>query len=144
MADLKLALAIDANNPNIGDLQLVNGTIQLTQTLSEQVAQSLLIRLRFFQAEWFLDPTLGIPYFQTILGQKNALGIVAQIFRSAIISTPGVANVVSLVPTLTGRSLALSFQVRLNNGQTLSSSDFLNNPFVITVATPGPSGGAGQ
>lgn len=145
MADLKISLSVDANNPNAGDLYInANGTIAITQTLSEQVAQAILIRIRFLQGEWFLDPTLGTPYFQAILGQKNALSVVTQIFRSIIAGVPGVASIMTLSPVLAGRSLAITFAVKLNDGQILKSSDFMNSPFVVPIPPAGPSGGASQ
>ncbi len=131
MADIKLALVADANNPVIGDLYLnPNGTVQLTASLSEDVAQELWIRLRLFRGEWFLDPDQGIPYFESILGQKTPLSVIGQIFRSAILSVPGIASLDSFELTRNPqRAIGLSFSVTLSDGSVLRSSDFA--PFVI-------------
>lgn len=123
--DIKIALQTDGTNPNLADLYLDNGTVGLTNSLSEEVAQELFIRLNFFQGEWFLDTTQGIPYFQSILGQKTPLGIVEQIFRQAITTCPGVASLASFsltrVPT---RGIQVFFTCILADGTTLTSSDF--------------------
>ena len=46
-------------------------TTQLTTPTSENLAQRLLIRLRTFRGEWFLDENLGIDYFGQILGKNR-------------------------------------------------------------------------
>lgn len=126
MASLRLAMAVDATNPVIGDIYIgPDGTDRMCATLFEEAQQLLYTQFRFFQGEWFLDPALGIPYYQSILGIKVALPVVAQIFRQVITGCPGVAALQSfaLVPT-PGRGATLTFACRLTNGQVLKSSDF--------------------
>lgn len=131
MADIKIALAVDAENPVIGDLYLENGTIRLTRTLTEEVAQELFIRLKFFKGEWFLDTTLGLPYFQSILVMGASTDAVAQIFRRVIAGTPGVKSIKSLQLTrLPNRALSVAFVAILDDGATLTSSDFA--PFIVS------------
>src|ERR1700749_2893649 len=133
MADLKIALAIDSENPIVGDLYLENGTARLTNSLLEDVAQELYIRFRFFQGEWFLDQTLGLPYLQSILGKKTPLGILSQIFKRVITTCPGVASLTSFQLTRgANRALILNFAALLNDGTTLTAADFAQ-AFVITA-----------
>jgi hypothetical protein len=128
--DIKIANVIDANNPTVGDLFLENGTIRLTNTLTEEVIQTLRIGLLLFQGEWFLDPDQGMPYFQTILGQKTPLGIISQIFRSAILQVPGVKQLTSFeAKTLPNRGLQVVFALLLQDGTIIKSSDFA--PFIV-------------
>lgn len=124
--DIKIATVIDANNPVQGDLYLENGTVRLTTGgLKEEVGQRIYTSLRLFLGEWFLDPSQGIPYFQTILGRKVPVSIIAQIFRSAIVQQPGVQSLDSLsVTMLQGRQARIDFACTLDDGATLSSSDF--------------------
>ena len=131
MADLKIALAIDANNPVAGDLYLdATGNCRLTNSLSEDVAQELWIRLHFFQGEWFLDTTVGIPYFQSILGQKTPTGIIEQMFRRVITTCPGVASLDSfLLTSLPARRISIAFACTLQDGAVLTSADFA--PFIV-------------
>lgn len=130
MASLKIALQIDSENQNVGDLYLHNGSMRLTNSLSEEVAQQLFIRFRMFRGEWFLDPTIGVPWFQSILGVKNSEGLVEQIFRQVITTCPGVASLQTFnLKNLGNRSFQLTFSCTLSDGTVLLSSDF--GPFVI-------------
>lgn len=139
MADIKIALAVDSENPIIGDLYLENGTARLTNTLLEEVAQELYIRFRFFQGEWFLDPTLGLPYLQSILGKKTPIGIISQIFKRVITTCPGVASLTSFQLTRgAARSIILNFTARLTDGTVLTAADFAQ-AFAIN-----PTAGAGS
>ena len=137
MAAIRIAMAIDANNPSIGDIYIgPNGTDRLCNSLSEEVQQLLFTRFRFFLGEWFLDPTQGIPYYQSILGQKIDIGIVGQIFKAVINECPGVASLDSFNLTVNSqRAARLVFACTLDDGTTLKSSDFA--PMVIGTLTIG-------
>lgn len=131
MSALKLALAVDTNNPIIGDIYLgSNRNCRLTQTLAEEVAQLLYTRFRFFKGEWFLNLLLGIPYYQSILGQKVSLAIVTRILQSVVQTCPGVASVQTFALTpQPQRGLLVVFSCTLADGTTLKSSDFA--PFTV-------------
>lgn len=117
-------------NPVVGDLYLENGTVRLTQSLEEETVQDLYIALSLFQGEWFLDPAQGMPYFQSILGQKTPLNIIVQIFRRAILTRPGVSSLTSLKATrVPPRGVRLDFVARLIDGTVLDSASFA--PFVV-------------
>jgi hypothetical protein len=125
MADIKIALAVDSNNPTIGDLYLENGTVRLTNDLREAVAQQLFIRFRFFKGEWFLDATQGTPWLQSILGKKTPLSILSQIFKQLITTCPGVKKLTTFsISRTANRNVSVVFAAQLNNGQVLTSSDF--------------------
>jgi hypothetical protein len=130
MADIKIALVADDDNPNVGDIYLENGTARLTSTLLEEVAQRLFISLKMFKGEWFLDPDQGIPYWQSILGQRIPLSVMSGIFRRAIQLQPGVKAITKLtVVQNTDRSVQLDFACTLTDGTILRSVDF--QPFII-------------
>ena len=131
MASLKIALKVDSENPIPGDLYLENGSCRLTNSLSEEVAQQLWIRFKFFQGEWFLDTSQGVPWFQTILGQKTPIGIIEQLLRQVVTSCPGVDSLLSfsLLFDSAQRSAQVIFKCLLADGTILSSADFA--PFVI-------------
>lgn len=132
MADLKLTLVADANNPIVGDLYLTNGTVRLTQTLAEEVAQILWIRFQFWLGEWFLDRAQGMPYQQTILGQKTPIGIIQQIYKRVIVTCPGVQALTAFTLTrLSSRKIAIAFACLLVDGTTLNSADF--GQFIVGV-----------
>lgn len=55
----------------------------------EQTRLNIISRLRLFLGEYFLDATLGTPWFQSILG-KNPQSIAELNIKSVILNTPGV------------------------------------------------------
>jgi hypothetical protein len=131
MSSLKLALEIDANNPVIGDIYLgPDGQVRLTQSLSEEVAQLLYTRFRFFQGEWFLDPSVGVPWFQSILGVKTDPVVVSRILRSVVADCPGVKSVDSFsLVTQPQRGALVRFSCTLDDGAVLTSDSI--PPFVV-------------
>ena len=130
MASIRLAMAIDANNPVIGDIYIgPDGKTRLTASLSEEVQQNLWLRFQFFLGEWFLDQRAGVPWFQQILGIKNSDANVSQILQRVITTCPGVATLTSFALNRSGRTAAPTFACTLNNGQVLTSADF--PPFVL-------------
>ncbi len=49
---------------------------------------------RFFEGEWFLNTAHGVPYFQSILGQKPLnLNLVSNILIEAILDVEGIASI---------------------------------------------------
>ncbi len=114
--DLKLATD--------GDLDVTSGTVELVDG-ADATAQQLLIRLRIFLGEWFLDARVGMPYFQRVLGQKFRENLLTPIFTKAILGVPQVASVDSFAFTLdrSSRALSLSFKVRTNSDEELVFDD---------------------
>lgn len=57
----------------------------LTLTSEEdEVIQELNVRLQFFQEEWFLDITAGLPYLQTIFQKGTSLKTITSLFINEI------------------------------------------------------------
>lgn len=75
-----------------GDLDLSTGDIQLTDDLAQAVA----IRLRWFLEEWKLGPSLGLPFFQTILVKNPDLAAVSRVIRAEIMKVSGISGVIDL------------------------------------------------
>jgi len=81
-------LALDSQT---GDLYLSRGGLA-TVTGVDAIRQSLTIRLRFYKGEWFLDPAIGVPYFESILVKNPRIPEVQSILRQVILTTPGVTG----------------------------------------------------
>lgn len=64
------------------DLQLVAG--------ADEVAQHLLVGLRLFRAEWYLDEDAGVPYWRYVLTQAPNTRVIEGIFRQQIVGDPDV------------------------------------------------------
>jgi hypothetical protein len=66
---------------------------------TQAVAQAILTRLKLFQGEWWENLSLGLPMFQTILGQlASARGLQAMqlAVQQVILGTPNVTNITSM------------------------------------------------
>lgn len=112
MSDIKL----DASN---NDIDLSNNQLELVDE-TDAIAQHLLVRLRFFKGEYFLDQRLGVPYYQSILVKNPRLVVVRSIFREVILETPGVLELLrfDLDFDTTTRTLSTDFSVRVTTQET--------------------------
>jgi hypothetical protein len=110
-----------------GDLDI--GTTIAFVSGQEAIQQSLLCRLRAFQGEWFLDETLGLPYFQEILGRSPNLVAIRALYRAALESTPGVLEVKELRLALkTDRTLVVAFKVSTDVGELVADTTIEGTP----------------
>lgn len=102
-------------DPVTNDLVFVNGEATVTQTQSEVVTQRLKITLSTFLGEWFLDTSIGVPYFQQILGKGRTKSAVDVIFQRIISNDPGVIEIreFSSVLDSAGRGYEMTFSVRV-------------------------------
>lgn len=118
MSDLKL------NSEN--DLLLTDdGRLELHTDLAPTVRQRLLIRLRTWLGEWFLDQNIGMPYLRDFLVKNPDFTVIRSVLRRAALATPGIERVVSL--RLDERSdlrrLGVDITVQLTDGVTLTIND---------------------
>lgn len=85
-----IALNIASN-----DLVIKNNDLILIDN-TERVAQQVLITLRFWLGEWFLDTRQGVPYLEYVLVKNPNMNHIRQILAEKIQSVEGVNNIVSL------------------------------------------------
>ena len=107
-----------------GDLDISKGRLQIVSDGLE-IAQKVGIRLQFFRGEWSLDTSVGIPYFQSLLGPKNpSLSTVRTLLLEAVTSCPGVASVANFTLALDTptRTLSVSFQATTDTSKPLDFS----------------------
>lgn len=99
------------------DIELVNADLGFV-TKNEAVTQFLRQRLKFFETEWFLDETKGIPYFDQILIKGPRASVIDAIFKREILETNGVVELKSFSLDLdpAARALTLSFKARSTDG----------------------------
>jgi hypothetical protein len=117
MADIRI-------NFDTRDIDVVNGSMSLTESDDEALQQRLFIKLQIFKGEWFMDTEFGVPYYQNVLGQKSSLDAVNAIMVDQILSTDGVAslshfNVTFDAPT---RDYRLNFGVKSTQGSIVEVS----------------------
>lgn len=110
-------LLIGADN----DLVLEDGDLQFSKGV-DAVVQQCRVALQMFQGEWFLNLDIGIPYWQSILGEKPKVAIeAARIFmRRELELVDGVDEVLKLDVTYisASRSLSVTWQVSTIFGDT--------------------------
>ncbi len=111
------------------------GVVRLTSGVPETAAQRLLITLRMFTGEWFLDLTAGVPYYQSILVKNPDLDLIRSVLRQTIAADPLVVDVprVDVELDRATRILTVSFAARLREGSELEIllSGLIDNGLVV-------------
>ncbi|ATW58381.1 putative structural protein [Pseudomonas phage ventosus] len=104
-------------NSDTNDLVFVNGKCPVTQLLVDIVAQRLKVTLYTFLGEWFLDTTIGVPYFQQIFGKIRTKATIDLIFQRIISNDPDVIEILSFESSLASnnRGYTMTFQVRVSD-----------------------------
>lgn len=115
MLDIALTNNHDLDTSSL-DLKLIDA--------AEQVRQQLLIKLKLWRGEWFLDTEFGTPYLQSILGKQLTLSGALTALRTSILEVEGVTQI-------------LSFNYNFNNSSRKLDIQFsANTPYgIIEVAT---------
>lgn len=126
MLDLAIVTAADAENPDVGDLRLVDGQLASVSD-RDAIAQDLAVCLAWFRGEWFLDRRRGLPWLQSVIGVRTTDAIVAGIVRRAILSRPGIASLDSLeVSTDTpAREITIAYVARTVDGDRIEQRPFV-------------------
>jgi hypothetical protein len=104
MLDIALTTSHDLDTSSL-DLKLVDA--------AEQVRQQLLIKLKLWRGEWFLDTDFGTPYLQSILGKQLTLSGAVAALRKSILEVEGVRQIVALTYNFSRetRTLQVEFEV---------------------------------
>lgn len=107
------ALKLDENN----DLAIENNNLVLIDG-SDLVKQLIIQRLKTFLGEWFLDKSVGIPYFQDILIKNPNANVVTTLIKNEILKAEGVIELDSFSTDFNdgARQLSISFSVRTEDG----------------------------
>jgi hypothetical protein len=90
------------------------------------IASDVRARLQTRLGECFLDTSMGVPWFEKILGHKPSAGELRNIFREEILATPGIDSLSSLDVSVTNRVLRLTFKAMTATGATLDAALGIN------------------
>jgi len=99
------------------DLDLANGDLYLFEG-NDAIAQHTEQRFKTFLAEWFLDESVGVPYFDYIF-QKNPNPVVVDaVLKNTALLSPGIIELTFWDLTLDSarRELSLAFTARSEEG----------------------------
>lgn len=105
-----------------GDILVDNGEVILMTDTLDIIKQRLQIRLQTFKGEWFLNPNVGLPYFQEILKKGTDITIVDNIFRSYIENTRDIKEITNFKSVFnhSDRTYTLDFDVTTYTNLTFS------------------------
>lgn len=108
------------------DLDMSNGDIAICPTQSDYIAQIIATRLKIIEGEWFLDASLGIPYFTQVFGHKRNERFIRQLIMPEIQSIPGVREITNFTTEESpNRRLTISFEAVMDDGTALSFKEFI-------------------
>lgn len=85
MNDLRL-------DPVTHDLVVSNFDLSIIEG-AERVRQNLVIKLRLWTGEWYLDTDFGTPYLQSILGKQITLGGAVAALKKSILEVDSVEKI---------------------------------------------------
>ena len=102
------------------DLVLVGSNISLTAGLDQRIDCAL----RTFLNEFWLDPSIGMPYFSEFLRKNPDITVCKQAFATVIQGVPGVQELTRLEVTFSNssRSFRVDFSARGTDGIPVSST----------------------
>lgn len=88
-------------------------------SIIDSVRQGVQIKLRWIKGEWVFNPSVGTPYFETILVKSPNQALIEKALRDQILSVDGVLGVgsIKLVSDTKNRSLAASFTATTAEGE---------------------------
>jgi len=110
MLDIKLNNQHDLDTSTLDFVLLTN---------DDRIRQHLLIKLKLWRGEWFLDTEFGTPYLQQILGKQLTLSGALAALRKSILEVDGVNQILEFNYNFSNhtRLLTVNFTVKTRYGQ---------------------------
>lgn len=105
---------------------------------SYSVAQDVASAVRVFQGEQWFDTSVGIPYFQQILGKLPPASLLKSLIAARAETVPGCNNAVVFLSSLQGRTLTGQIQFTDDNGlpQVAALGVPISNQWVDNAGNP--------
>lgn len=88
----------------------INGNIAMASDPYSE-AQDVASAVRLFIGELWFDITQGIPYFESILGQRPNVQFIKSRVEAAALTVPGIVQARCLFASISGRTLRGQIQV---------------------------------
>lgn len=112
-----------------GDIAFTNGESTVTNIGAEDLAQRIRIRLNTFQGEWFMDSTLGVDWWNRVMGKNRSKMAVDALIQEAILEEPDALQVLAYSSSISNdRVFSCSFKVRTENGAITATQTFTVAP----------------
>lgn len=124
---MDLALDLDPNSPTYRDIYFTPTNDLATVTERAGILQDVLTAIQVYLGEWFLDQSVGMPYYQVIYVKNADEATVNAAFINQILAVPGVTALTrfSFTPNATNRAPGISFTFDTISG-TVDYSGFLS------------------
>lgn len=118
---MKVDFAIDS----AGNFLRESNGLRMSKTRIEYVAQKLQIKFRFFLGEWYLNTSLGLPYFTKMLEKGVDISFIEAIFKATIYKVPEIKELKTFSVTVepASRKLKVAFSVKLTDSDNTESSN---------------------
>jgi len=88
-----LKLDDDPLSPFYGDIAVENNNWTFTEPGPDDTRQALQCNYRAFRGEWFLDTSIGCPWFQDILKKNANFPIIQSVLKTVGLDTEGVLGI---------------------------------------------------
>ena len=110
MIDLKLDKITHDIDISTNDIEIINDYNYLEQKIK--------VELLFFFAEWFLDTTIGIKFWETVFIDNPNLTLVDNLFKTSLLEINGVNELLSYDSEYdsTTRNFTLNFSLQTDVG----------------------------
>lgn len=86
------------------------------------IAQDVASAVRLFQGEAWFNTTVGVPYFQDVLGQTPSLQLLQSLIEQAALTVPEVVKAAATIVSFEGRTVTGNVQVTTSAGITIPVS----------------------
>lgn len=139
MSDLRLTRAVDADNPTVHDLMIVDGDLAWVgldpynaEEQGRMIAQRIACRLLWIRGEWYLDQKQGTPWREVLTAKGVSTARKERTLRSVIESAPGVASVPALSVTVNhaARTATVTFRAVGDTGRQIGPVT-IDVPFIV-------------
>ena len=109
-----------------GDVVVDPFDLQLNTKGLEAVGQRIMITLRTFRGEYFLNTEFGAPWYQTVLKKGASKNLIDTQLRAVIVAVEGVLQLLEYSSEITSdiRDLTVTFKARVDEGIVDGSINF--------------------
>lgn len=108
------------------DITIQNGDLSFVSGI-DAIAQACKLMVQLFAGEWFLDQTLGIPYFEDIFIKNPNVPAIREIFKQKLLTVVGILDVLQINLSFESvrRTLTIRFRCSTDLGE-------INEQIVLT------------
>jgi len=100
------------------DIFFINGNQVFVRGI-DQIVQNVRVRLQFFLTEYFLDETIGMPWFEQVLIKHFNIDQIENRVKQEILATDGILNIQKFIMNFNPaeRILSIAFKAETESGE---------------------------